>query len=117
MARGLSKFKSGVLPAWFASLVTESAITSAAATGSTEAFLLLRTRFVDYEITAAELMTVEALNRFRSLLFSRHFDETETTRLIRELVTNDIGAQHFARLGKKLTHFFYIGVVGQSTHK
>jgi hypothetical protein len=71
-----------------ASAATTSAIASTPATAT--GALGLRTRFIDYQVPATEILTVEIGDRAIRLFIIRNFDEGKTPRLAREPIPNQI---------------------------
>jgi hypothetical protein len=70
---------------------TASAATAAeTATAATAAALLLGTGFVHHEIAAAKILAVHGIDRAIRFFVIGNFDESETTRLAREAITNEI---------------------------
>jgi hypothetical protein len=67
-----------------------AAIATAAspATATAARALGLRTGFIDDEIPATEVLTVEAIHRAIGVFIVGNFDESEAARLARETVTN-----------------------------
>ena len=102
--------KWGILPA-VAAVTTVAAITAAPATTATSAAIAptasatttaaitsaptattrplgLRTRFVDYQVPATEILTVQAGHRAVGIFIVGNFNEGKTTRLAGETITN-----------------------------
>src|SRR5271169_1525166 len=76
-------------PAAVASAPT--AVTTATTPGSAAAAAFsLRPRFVYHQVPAAEVLTVQGIDRAFGIFVSLHFDEGKATRLSRETVTNEI---------------------------
>jgi hypothetical protein len=71
---------------------TASAATPAIASAPTAATraLGLRTRFIDYQVPATEILTVEIGDRAIRFFIIRYFDEGKTPRLAREPIPNQI---------------------------
>jgi hypothetical protein len=71
---------------------TSAATTPAIASAPTAATrpLGLRTRFIDYQVPATEILTVEIGDRAIRLFIIRNFDEGKTPRLAREPIPNQI---------------------------
>jgi hypothetical protein len=99
---------------------TAAAITSAAATTtsarSATAATLTRARFIDADIPPFEFRIIEFLNRPCGVVGIRHFDETEPSRLPRELVNHHYGAVNFAGLGEESFEILIGDRVGQITY-
>src|SRR6185369_1589029 len=98
---------------------TTAAATTATetATTTTAAALLLGTSFVDDEIASAKVLAVHGIDRTVGFFVIGNFDESETTRVAREPITNEIDSrgvntslrekimQRIFRCGKrKITH-------------
>jgi len=105
--------KWGILPA-VAAVTTVAAITAASATAATTSAAIastataattapiasaptaatralgLRTRFIDYQVPATEILTVEIGDRAIRFFIIRNFDEGKTPRLAREPIPNQI---------------------------
>src|ERR1700730_7218448 len=90
----------GNLPA-VAAVTTVAAITAASAAATTSATIAaappaaaralgLRTRFIDYQVPATEILTVEIGDRAIRFFIIRNFDEGKTPRLAREPIPNQI---------------------------
>jgi len=62
----------------------------AAKTATTAAALCLRTRFVDHQVSPAEILAVQGIDCPVRILVAGDFDESETARLSREAVTNEV---------------------------
>jgi hypothetical protein len=80
-------------PAATAAMPTASATTAAAETASaatTAAALLLRASFVDDEIAPTKVLAVHGIDRAIRFFVVGNFDESETARLAREPITNQI---------------------------
>jgi hypothetical protein len=65
-----------------------TAETAAPATATTT--LLLRTGFIDHQIAAAEILTIEGIHRAVCFFVVVNFDESKTARLARKAVANQI---------------------------
>jgi hypothetical protein len=73
---------------------TASAATAAeTAPAATAAALFLGTSFVDDEIAAAKILAVHGIDRAIRFFVIGNFDESETTRLAREPITNEIDSR------------------------
>jgi hypothetical protein len=68
---------------------TTTAAIASAPTAATRA-LGLRTRFIDYQVPATEILTVEIGDRAIRFFIIRNFDEGKTPRLAREPIPNQI---------------------------
>ena len=79
---------SATIAATASAAATTAAITSAP-TAATRA-LGLRTRFIDYQVPATEILTVEIGDRAIRFFIIRNFDEGKTPRLAREPIPNQI---------------------------
>jgi len=66
-----------------------AAAVASAAPAATAAFGL-RTRFVDHQVPAAEILTIEIGNRAIRFFIVGNFDEGETPRLTREAIANQV---------------------------
>jgi hypothetical protein len=62
----------------------------ATAPATTATALLLRARFIDHQIAATEVLTVERVNGAISLFVIGDFNESETARLSRKTVADEI---------------------------
>jgi hypothetical protein len=83
-----------------AAATTTSAETTASSTAAT---LLLRTSFVDNEITAAEVLAVHGIDGAIRFLVVGDFDESKTARLTCETIANEIDCRGIdASLRKKV---------------
>jgi hypothetical protein len=71
-----------------ASASTTAAIASAPTTATAAGALGLRTRFIDYQVPATEILTVEIGDRAIRFFIIRNFDEGKTPRLAREPIPN-----------------------------
>jgi hypothetical protein len=72
-----------------ASAAATTAAIASAPTAATRA-LGLRTRFIDYQVPATEILTVEIGDRAIRFFIIRNFDEGKTPRLAREPIPNQI---------------------------
>ncbi len=54
------------------------------------AALRLRTCFVDHQVSPAEILAVQGINRAVCIFVAINLDESEATRLARETVANEI---------------------------
>jgi len=62
----------------------------ATAPATTATALLLRARFIDHQIAATEVLTVQRIHRAVGFFIVGNFDESKTARLSRETITNQI---------------------------
>jgi len=62
----------------------------ATAPATTAAALLLRTRFINHQIAATEVLTVQRIHRAVGFFIVGNFDESKTAGLSRETITNQI---------------------------
>lgn len=83
---------------------TATAATSTEApTAASTAALLLRTCFIDDEVTAAEVLAVHGIDSAVGFFVIGDFDESETARLTSEAIANEIDSRGInACLGKKV---------------
>jgi hypothetical protein len=68
---------------------TTAGVPAASATATTAA-LCLRPRFIDHEVSPAEILTVQRINGAIRVLVITHFDEGESTRLARKTIADQI---------------------------
>src|SRR5579883_1263362 len=85
-----------------------SATTVAAAATAATAALSLRTRFVDHQVPAAEILPIESGDRAIGVFIVCNFDERKTPRLPREAIANQIdrGGAH-AQLSQPFLQLFF----------
>jgi len=67
-----------------------SSAATAAKTATAAASLCLGTRFVDHQVSPAEILPVQGINRPVRVLVVGYFDESKSARLARETVTNEV---------------------------
>jgi hypothetical protein len=85
-----------------------SLITAAAATTVAHGFT--RLSFVDVELTAHELLTVQSVDGFLASFSGSHFDETETTGAASFAIGYNADALHVAILSEVITQGLLVGV-------
>jgi hypothetical protein len=73
-----------------ATMSTATATEATAASPTTTATLLLRTSFVDHQIASTKVLAVEGIYRAIGFFVVGNLDKSETTRLARKTVTNQI---------------------------
>src|SRR6201993_702760 len=107
----------GNLPA-VAAVTTVAAITAASAATAASAIastptaatrpLGLRTRFIDYQVPATEILTVEIGDRAIRFFIIRNLDEGKTPRLAREPIPNQIDCGRvYANLSEPLLQLLF----------
>src|SRR3990172_6619361 len=79
--------------------------------------LLLGTRFIHHDLSPTEIGPIQFLDGFSGLFFCRHFDKTESARLIRKLVANNRSRDHLSTLGKEVLHVLLLGIIRQPAHE
>jgi hypothetical protein len=67
-----------------------SSSATASKTATASASLCLGTRFVDHQVSPAEILPVQGINRTVRVLVVGYFNESESARLARETVTNEV---------------------------
>jgi hypothetical protein len=77
-------------PATIATTPAAATAAIAAAAAATTTALGLRTRFVDHQVPAPEILTIEIGHRAIRFFIVRNFNEGETPRLTREAIANQI---------------------------
>src|SRR6266853_2765572 len=70
-----------------------AAVPAAPATTTAAAALCLGTCFVHYEVSSAEILTVQGIHRAIGVFVIGHFNEGETARLSRKTIANQIDAR------------------------
>jgi hypothetical protein len=70
-----------------------AAVTAPATAAATAAAFGLRPRFVDHEITSAEILAVHGIDGAIRFFVICDFNESETARLTRKTVTNEINSR------------------------
>jgi hypothetical protein len=73
--------------------ITSATATAAPATATTTGALGLRPRFVDYQVSSAEVLTVQRINRPIGIFVIAHFNEGEAARLPGETIADQIYAR------------------------
>jgi len=99
-----------------ASATTESASSTATgATTETSSGRSFRQRsgFVDNQLSALEILTIECLNGFIGFVIVCHFDKPETAGSAGHLIDNDISRSDLASRSKELLQTVIGRVVGQ----
>src|SRR6266849_1349306 len=86
-----------------------AAASTATATSATAAgALCLGTRFIHHEVSPAEVLPVQGINRAIRIFVSVDFDERETARLARETVADEIDARgRYTDLRKPLVELIF----------
>jgi hypothetical protein len=103
---------SAAIPAASAPASTAVAATSSAATAA----LGLRTRFVDHQVPAAEILTIEIGNRAIRVFIAGDLDERKTPRLARKPVANQIDCRRGdAHLSQPFLQLFFSCGKGEIT--
>jgi hypothetical protein len=75
-----------------ATTTTASAAVASAPAATTAAALCLGTRFIHHEVSPAEILAVQGIDRAIRVFIAVHFDERETARLARKTVADEIDA-------------------------
>jgi len=91
-----------------ASTATATSVTVPAASATTAAAFCLGTRFIHHEVSPAEVLPVQGINRAIRIFVSVDFDERETARLARETVADEIDARgRYTDLRKPLVELIF----------
>ena len=80
----------------------------AAKTATAAAAFCLRTRFVDHQVSPAEILPVQGIDRPVRIFVVCYFDESESARLARETVTNEVDTRRgYTHLRKPLLKLIF----------
>ena len=87
---------------------TTAAAPAAVTTAPAAAALCLRTCFVDHQVSPAEILPVQGINRPVRILVTINFDESEPARLTRETVPNEVDTRRgYTHLRKPLLKLIF----------
>ncbi len=98
-------------------LATEAAASTSTAATKTAGFFLSRTGFINNDITAFHLGTVELFHRCFGLFVRRHLHEAETAAAAGELISDDRRGIYCPEGGKKIAKLGVSGTKRKTTDK
>jgi hypothetical protein len=94
-----------------AAIATATVTATAAKLGA----FLARTRFVDRQLAAVQVLSIQPLDSRLRFRFLRHFHKAKATRVTAQLVLDHNGRSDLTKIGKRRQQFVVRGIVRQVT--